>query len=218
MKDFQFSFLQSSLCLTGANLIPKQVEQLQNKKKCWGWVYFCLYIGSPGHGGTCSQEFPSPGESCVFAFTEIWNIYIFCRIKQRKSGKPVSLVVAFVLMIFKVYIIVDWKLGFICTLTRADHCAPGMNDLIDRAKESMAYFSCYCSSGAYWLMPFLSKWSSIYLPLDDQISGFSYFLGRDKPSFPVVMVHSPCPLSDVAILKKSSDTYQVSAPAIKPRS
>lgn len=68
------------------------------------------------------------------------------------------------------------------------------NERFDRwGEEYVVYFSSYCSSGAYWLMPFLSKWSSIYLPLDDQISGFSYFLGRDKPSFPVVMVHSPCP-------------------------
>lgn len=58
------------------SLIPKQVEHLQNRK-CWGWVYFfCLYIGSPGDGGTCSQEFSGPGESHVFFFL---FFFAFCR-------------------------------------------------------------------------------------------------------------------------------------------
>lgn len=82
----------------------------------------------------------------------------------------------------------------IYTQHRANDCAIQINDLIDRAESMASFFPCSCSSAAYWLMPFLSKWSSVYLPLDDQISGFSYFLGWDKPSFPVVMVHSACPL------------------------
>lgn len=28
----------------------------------------CVCVGSPGDGGTCSQEFPGPGESHVFPF------------------------------------------------------------------------------------------------------------------------------------------------------
>lgn len=35
------------------------------------FTFFCLYTGSPGDGGTCSQEFPSPGELHDFCMLRI---------------------------------------------------------------------------------------------------------------------------------------------------
>lgn len=117
-----------------------------------------------------------------------WNIYRFSRIKHRSPWIRSSGTDDFITFFFFCFFLCCSTLWFTETGdTPAGYCAytdrrqttvpPGTNDLIDSARNPWRTFHLAASSGAYWLMPFLSKWSSIYLPLDDQISGFSYFLG-----------------------------------------
>ena len=168
IKDFQSSLLWSRLCLGGANLIPKQVEHLRKEekekkkrknRKCWGWVYFfCLCTGSPGDGGTCSQEFPGPGESHVPFFFFFFFAVAFYRymkhlqIQQnqtyrsswiRSCSSDDFLIFSFFLLL---HIMIHWNKRHSCWIlcihwpARTTTVPPGTNDLIDSARNPWRTF------------------------------------------------------------------------------